>query len=65
MYSQDMKPMFIDKFDIMNHDSGFIIRIAPKNWQNPNRMLTKQILKIILMAFNCAEKRVRVFFIVI
>ena len=33
---------------IMNHDSGFIIGIVRKLCENPNRTLTKSILKITL-----------------
>ena len=40
----------------MNHDSWFIIGIARKIYENPNRMLPKYIFKITLTAFNCNEK---------
>ena len=50
---------------IMNHDSGFMIGIARKIYQNPNRMLTKLILKIALMVFNFDEKPLKVSFSVV
>ena len=44
------EPMFYQHvtdglFDIMNHDSGFIIGIARKFCENPNRTLTKFLFK--------------------
>ena len=44
---------------IMNHNSGFIIGIARKIHENPNRTLTKYSCKITLTAFNCNENLLR------
>ena len=49
----------------MNHGSGFIIGIAPKNDQTPNRTFSKLISKVALMAFNTDEKPLRVSFSVV
>ena len=46
----------------MNHDSGFIIGIARKLCVNPNRTLTKYILKNILIISFFDEKTLRVSF---
>ena len=41
---------------VMNHGSGFIIGIARKLCENPNKALTKSILKITLTSSFIDEK---------
>ena len=38
-------------YDIMNHGSGFIIEIARKNCENPNKTFTKINFESTLIAF--------------
>ena len=49
----------------MNHDSGFIIGIARKFCENPNRTLTKFVFKNMLVSFNFHEKPVRASFSIV